>query len=78
MNFLQLLILHLNEETNCIKLCRNGTSFWGKETKEALGYSQESIKTAVNQVIQICYLKVGSFGMQQSIGIPMGIDPALF
>ena len=38
----------------------NGTTFWGKKTKGALGYSRASLKPAVNHLIKNCYFKVGN------------------
>ena len=49
-----------------------------KERKGGLGFSQTSLKTVINHLIENCYFNVGNVTIKQSIGIPMGIDLATF
>ena len=47
-----------------------------KKTKEGLGFSNTSLKTAINHLTKIVI--VGYVTMKHVIGIPMGIDPVPF
>ena len=43
-----------------------------------LSFSQTSLKTAINHLIENCYFIVGNVTMKQATGIQMGIDPVPF
>ena len=43
-----------------------------------LHFTKESLKVAVKHLILSCYFKVGNKLFRQTIGMPMGIDPAPF
>ena len=61
-----------------IKVSRNGKASWGKKTKYSIGFTQNSLKVAVKHLIQNSFFVVGNATIKQTIGIPMGIDPAPF
>ena len=61
-----------------IKVSKNGKASWGKKLKYGIGYTKNSLKTAVRHLIENCYFSVGNIILRQAIGIPMGIDPAPF
>ena len=61
-----------------IKVSRNGKASWGKKTKYSIGFTQNSLKIAVKHLIQNSFFTVGNTTIKQTIGIPMGIDPAPF
>ena len=59
------------------RLSNNGTACFNK-TKGTTGFNKVSHKITVNQPIKICYFTAGNITIRQSIGFPMGIDPATF
>jgi len=61
-----------------IKISKNGKASWGKKSKYGVGFSKNSLKTAVRHLIENCFFSVGNIVLRQVIGIPMGIDPAPF
>ena len=61
-----------------IKINKWGKAFWGKKTKDSVGFTCNSLKVAVKHLIENCFFKVGNAVLRQAIGIPMGIDPAPF
>ena len=61
-----------------IRVAPNGVAFWGKKRKGNIGFSKGTPKTALKFLIQNSYFVVGDVTMRQTIGIPMGIDPAPF
>lgn len=61
-----------------IKINKWGKAFWGKKTKDSVGFTCNSLKVAVRHLIENCFFKVGNAVLRQAIGIPMGIDPAPF
>ena len=61
-----------------IKINSWGRAFWGKKTKDSIGFTKNSLKVAVKHLIENCYFTVGNTVLRQAIGIPMGIDPAPF
>jgi hypothetical protein len=64
-----------------IRVMENGTAFWTKNKKKSSNgvfFSKAGLKQAVAFLIENCYFTVGNLVFQQSIGIPMGIDPAPF
>ncbi len=65
-------------DRKCIRISENGDAFWGKMIRGKVGFSKQSLKTAVKFLIENCYFQVGDVTMRQAIGIPMGIDPAPF
>ena len=60
-----------------INISERGYASWSKNRRETY-FSQYSLIVAVKHLIQNCYFTVGNITMRQSIGIPMGIDPAPF
>ena len=65
-------------DKNYINISWKGYAYWGKKTNSSQGFSQNSLKNAINYLITNCYFNVGKITMKQVIGIPMGIDPAPF
>ena len=66
---------------NCpyIAISKYGNAYWSKKKpKSTVSFSRNSLKIAIKHLIQNCYFTVGNVVMRQSIGIPMGIDPAPF
>ena len=63
---------------NYIKINKWGRAFWGKKTKDSIGFTKNQLKVAVKHLIENCYFSVGNTVLRQAIGIPMGIDPAPF
>ena len=61
-----------------IKINDWGKAYWGKKTKDSVGFTKNSLKVAVKHLIENCYFTVGNTVLRQAIGIPMGIDPAPF
>ena len=61
-----------------IKINKWGRAFWGKKTKDSIGFTKNQLKVAVKHLIENCYFSVGNTVLRQAIGIPMGIDPAPF
>ena len=61
-----------------IKINKWGKAFWGKKTRDSIGFTRNSLKIAMKHLIQNCYFTVGNTVLRQAIGIPMGIDPAPF
>ena len=58
-------------------ICTNFKSaFWTKTS--AGNFSKKSIKDAVHHLITECHFTIGNVVFSQTIGIPMGIDPAPF
>ena len=60
-----------------ISISANGKAFWSKNKKN-VSFSKASLKTAISHLIENCYFTVGNKVLKQTIGIPMGIDPAPF
>ena len=54
------------------------TAFWVGKTRSKQCFSKSSLKEAVKFLIESCYFTVGNLLVRQTIGIPMGIDPAPF
>ena len=65
-------------DRNYIKLDTRGKAFWGKKSKNSVGYTRHGLKVAVKFLIENCFFTVGNIIVRQAIGIPMGIDPAPF
>ena len=59
-------------------LSNNSVAYWGRKTKEWLGFNKISLRTAINNLIEKCYFNVGNVTMKQEIDIPMGLVPAPF
>ena len=51
-------------------------AFWSSSKSNI--FNKENIKLAIRHLIKECYFKVGDSVFIQTIGIPMGIDPAPF
>ena len=62
-----------NRESICI---RNKEAFWSSYSNNT--FTKENIKLAIKHLIMECYFTVGNDVFIQTIGIPMGIDPAPF
>ena len=60
-------------ESICIEGKR---AFWSKNKNN--NFNKENIKLAIRHLIRECYFTVGDSVFIQTIGIPMGIDPAPF
>ena len=60
-----------------IDFSRN-TAFWSHKPKHLNFFTKTSLKRAVEHLITCCYFEVGNKIVLQTIGIPMGIDPAPF
>jgi hypothetical protein len=57
------------------------TASWSTSGTAANGnrvYSKEKIKLAIRYLVENCFFKVGGLLFRQTIGIPMGSDPAPF
>jgi len=54
------------------------TAFWSNKPKHLNYFTKDSLKRAVQHLIKSCYFEVGNLIVVQTIGIPMGIDPAPF
>lgn len=52
--------------------------FWMKKRKGKNYFSKNRLKAVVDHLITNTYFEVGNLLVRQSIGIPMGIDPAPF
>ena len=52
-------------------------AFWCKD-KQSYCFSQASLKSAIEHLIVESYFQIGNRVLLQTIGIPMGIDPAPF
>ena len=52
-------------------------AFWTKN-KGNQHFTQETLKVAVKHLITCCYFVLGNMLFRQTIGMPMGIDPAPF
>ena len=63
---------------NYIRINKYGKATWGKKGRTTIGFTKNSLKTAVIHLIENCYFTVGNITLKQAIGIPMGIDPAPF
>ena len=59
-------------------LSNNSVAYWGRKTKEWLGFNKISLRTAINNLIEKCYFNVGNVTMKPEIDIPMGLVPAPF
>ena len=55
-----------------------GKTCFFSRTKQGMSYTKLEIKSKVIHLITNSYFTVGNFVFRQSIGIPMGIDPAPF
>ena len=60
-----------------ISVSNYGKAFWSKN-KKSVSFSKASLKAAISHLIENCYFTVGNMVLKQTIGIPMGIDPAPF
>ena len=60
-----------------ISISNNGKAFWSKNKKN-VSFSKASLKATISHLIGNCYFTVGNMVLKQTIGIPMGIDPAPF
>ena len=60
-----------------VKISQRGDASWSKNRTKTC-FSKNSLGIAVKHLIKNCYFTVGNITMRQSIGIPMGIDPAPF
>jgi hypothetical protein len=59
--------------------CSNNKAYWCKlKPKGVPSFTKTSLKAVVEHLIRHSYFEIGSFILCQSIGIPMGIDPAPF
>ena len=65
-------------KNNYIRISKNGRAYWGKWTSKSPCFSKSAINQAVQFLIENSYFTVGNCILRQSIGIPMGIDPAPF
>ena len=54
------------------------STFWTKRKKGKKFFSKARLKSIVDHLITSTYFEVGNLLIRQSIGIPMGIDPAPF
>ena len=54
------------------------TAFWSHKPKHKNFFTKASLKRAVEHLITSCFFEVGNLILLQTIGIPMGIDPAPF
>ena len=64
---------------NFIRFSRKGEAYWHpSKSKKDPYFSKGSLKIAIRHLIENCFFTVGDIVMRQSIGIPMGIDPAPF
>ena len=62
-----------------ISISKYNKAYWSKkQPKSSVSFSKNSLKKAVKHLIKNCYFTVGNVVMCQTIGIPMGIDPAPF
>ena len=61
-----------------IILSNKGKAYWGSNVGKKHFFSKTSLKIATKHLISNCFFTVGNMTMQQTIGIPMGIDPAPF
>ena len=61
-----------------IRISKNGIAYWGCKSQSFPCFSKDSLKRAVSRLVTNCYFTVGNCVLRQSIGIPMGIDPAPF
>ena len=55
---------------------KNNTAFWSSNRYK--NFSKKDIKLAIKHLICECYFTIGTSVFIQTIGIPMGIDPAPF
>ena len=53
-------------------------AFWMKKQQETTYFTKNSLKVAIKHLIVDSYFQVGNKLLIQTIGIPMGIDPAPF
>ena len=53
---------------------------WIKEKRKCRGrvYDKKKVKDAVKYLIENCFFTIGNLLFRQSIGMPMGSDPAPF
>ena len=65
-------------ENKCIRISKGGNAYWGNMSNDKTIFTQNSLKLAIQHLIENCYFNVGNIVMRQVIGIPMGIDPAPF
>ena len=65
-------------DKNYIRISQRGDAFWGKKLKGKVGFTKSALKMTMKHLIENCYFTVGNVVLRQSIGIPMGMDPAPF
>ena len=59
--------------------CSSNKAFWCKQKPKGISsFTMTSLKAVVKHLITNSYFEIGRFMLIQSIGIPMGIDPAPF
>ena len=61
-----------------IKVSPKGNASWATKRGKGLCFHLNELKETVELLIRRCFFAVGNTIMQQTIGIPMGIDPAPF
>jgi len=54
----------------------NSCCYWTKTSKGHNSFTKGKIKNLVTHLIKECYFQFSNLVLRQSIGIPMGIDPA--
>ena len=61
-----------------IYISKNNVVYWGKKSKDNIGFSKSTLITSLKHLIQNCYFMVAISLLRQKIGIPMGTEPATF
>ena len=56
----------------------NYRAYWAKKRRGKSYFTKNTLKTVVRHLIENCFFQIGNLLLFQSIGIPMGIDPAPF
>ena len=67
-----------SEKKEFIKLSPKGTASWAAKRGKTTCFHLDELKEAVKSIVTRCFFAVGNIIMRQTIGIPMGIDPAPF
>ena len=57
---------------------RGSSVFWSKKKHGKSSFTKQQIKSLTSHLVKETYFQVGNLLFHQSIGIPMGIDPAPF
>ena len=73
-----LILPFLGRGKTFIRLSYNGGAHWGKKTKWVLGFSNTSLKRAINHSLENYRFNVGNVTLKQAIVITTGNDPATF